>query len=393
MSRSRPAPIAIPARAPSRAFTVALLLALAGLGVSGWLIRLHGEAHAGKVSFCNISETINCDKVATSDYSVVAGLPVAVWGALGYLAAAALALLGRSPRRPHPAFPAGLLLLLGAVATAVALRLAYVSEVLIGAWCLFCIAAWTISGALLATGVAATRRVGWRRAIADDLSALVASPRATVAAAGTGLLAVALLVSYYPHYWDHARAAEPPTGPSGPSGSSARPVGTRPGSAGAILFSDYECPYCAIAHAELRATLAARPDIVVTRRNFPLDASCNPVLKGRPMHQHACELARAAICAEAQGKFAEMDDALYENQKLHAPLDDVARGLGLDLGRLHACMDSTETSARVAGDIAAGIGAGLKATPTYVIDGALYSPRLPLELFAPAPNPASAKAP
>jgi protein-disulfide isomerase len=277
----------------------------------------------------------------------------------------------------------------GLAATAAALRLAYVSEVLIGAWCLFCIAAWTISGGLLVCGVVATRRTGWRAAIAADLSALLATPRASVAAAGAGLLTLALLVSFYPHYWDHARAAEPPAGASGPSGPA---VGTRPGAAGAIVFSDYECPYCAIAHAELKATLTARPDIVVQKRHFPLDAACNPVLKGRPMHQHACEYARAAVCAEAQGRFDAMDDGLFGNQQARAPLDEVARGAGLDLGTLHACMDSSETQARVAGDIAAGVAVGLKATPTYVVGGQLYPARFPLELFAPPADAAASTA-
>jgi len=382
MSRSRPAPAETTASAPRRAFLVALLLSLAGLGVSLWLVRLHGDAHAGKISFCNISETVNCDKVATSPYSVVAGLPVAVWGALGYTAAAALSLIGLSSRRGHPGFPAGLLLLFGAAATGAAVRLAYVSEVLIGAWCLFCIAAWTISAALLVTALVACRRAGLLASVRADLAALRASPLVTVASGGAGLLAVALLLLFYPRYWDHARAAEPAAA-SGPAGQSGPRPGTRPGAAGAIVFSDYECPYCAIAHQELKAILATRPDIVVTRRNFPLDDTCNPMLK-RPMHQQACELARAAICADAQGRFTELDDALYENQKTRRPLDEVAKAAGLDLGKLHACMGSAETQARLAGDIAAGIAAGLKATPTYVIDGTLYAGKLPLELFVPA---------
>jgi uncharacterized membrane protein len=107
---------------------------VAGLVVALVLVRLHGEAHAGMTSFCAVSETVNCDKVALSPYSVVLRLPVAVWGAIGYalmLTLTAWALFGP---RPHPRWPVGLLWLTALVAVVAAVALAYVSKVLIGAW-------------------------------------------------------------------------------------------------------------------------------------------------------------------------------------------------------------------------------------------------------------------
>jgi protein-disulfide isomerase len=148
----------------------------------------------------------------------------------------------------------------------------------------------------------------------------------------------------------------------------------------AVLFSDYECPFCALAHDELRETLRKRPDIQVVRRNFPLDRACNPLLK-RPMHQRACELARAAICAEEQGQFEAMDDALYASQKAPATVEELAGRLKLDTAKFRACLGAPATEARLAADIEAGLKAKLRSTPTYVVDGTLHEGKLPVERF------------
>ncbi|HTP49073.1 MAG TPA: vitamin K epoxide reductase family protein, partial [Anaeromyxobacteraceae bacterium] len=86
-----PRPTAPAPLSPRRALWAALALALAGLACALYLARLHQQAHAGIASFCAINETFNCDRVATSRYSVLLGLPVAVWGVFAFGAASALA--------------------------------------------------------------------------------------------------------------------------------------------------------------------------------------------------------------------------------------------------------------------------------------------------------------
>ena len=102
-----------PAVTPRLVLAAALLLSAAGLVVSLVLVRLHSQAHAGIASFCAISETMNCDKVAMSPFSVVLRLPVAVWGAIGYGLAFTLSAWGLGSKRLHPRWPAGLLLVVG----------------------------------------------------------------------------------------------------------------------------------------------------------------------------------------------------------------------------------------------------------------------------------------
>jgi uncharacterized membrane protein/predicted DsbA family dithiol-disulfide isomerase len=359
--------------APRTALAVALALGIAGLFLSIVLTRLHASAHAGETSFCSISETVNCDRVATSRFSVVLGLPVSVWGAVGFGLAAALAASGLLRRRPHSTWPAGLLFVLGAFSAAVSVALALVSELAIGAWCLLCAGAWVVSFLLLASARRACRPQGVAGAVRADLAVLRAAPLRSAALAVALLGGIGVAAAAYPRYWDR-----PPAAPR-PAAGSAAASATGP----VIEYSDYECPFCARAHEQERAVLASRPGLVIVRRHFPLDPSCNPAVK-RAIHPSACALARAAICAEAQGQSARMDDALFRDQGKGTPPAEIARALGLDVDRFSACLSSPETARRLSEDVAAGIRDGVRAIPTYLVDGTAHVGTLPPGLAAPA---------
>jgi len=386
MTRTSRAPRAPSPQPPRRAHQVALGASLAGLGAAAYLVHVHGQAHAGVASFCNINDTFNCDKVATSPYSVVLGVPVAVWGVLAYGAASLLAGWGLSTRRLHATWPSGLLFLLGLGAVAGSGALALVSELIIGAWCLFCMVSWSAAAVLLASAWVAVKGPGAGAAVGADLAALSARPAATGGVLVAGLALVGGLMAAYPRYWDHAR---PPPRPVDPVAAPTTPIQLRDPAEGAVLFSDYECPFCSNAHQELKVALAARPDIRVVKRHFPLDQSCNAAVK-RVIHPDACRLARAAICAEAQGRFEEMDDLLYGNQQARRPVEALAAQLGLDLPRFQACLGSAETERRLQDDIAEAVRSRVKATPTYFVGGVEFSGHLPVEIFrkpgAPIPS-------
>src|SRR2546430_1125877 len=81
-----------------------------------------------------------------------------------------------------------------------------------------------------------------------------------------------------------------------------------PADAGVTLveYGDYECPYCGAAYPiikEVQTRMGERLRFVF--RNFPIATS----------HPHAEHAAEAAEAAAAQGRFWEMHDLLYENQK------------------------------------------------------------------------------
>jgi protein-disulfide isomerase len=357
------------------ALAAAAAAAAAGLVIALVLVRQHALAHAGVASSCAISEYVDCDRVATSRFSVVLGLPVAAWGALGYGLALLLSLAGLRSGRRREGWPAGLLLLVSAAAAAASLALAAVSELAIGALCLYCAASWVVSFALLFAAWRACRPEGPLAAVRGDLSVLRARPLLAAGLLVAAVALVAIAVAAYPRYWE--RRAPPPeaAGPAAPSPATQGPLVV-------VEFSDYQCPFCAKAHDETKALLAGRTDVTLVKRHFPLDSECNPAVK-RPIHPEACELARAAICAEEQGRLHAMDDALFRNQAARRPLGEVAAAVGLDPELLRRCLAAPSTDARLRSDIEAAIRAGLDATPTYLVQGRRYVGTLPAEILPP----------
>ena len=68
-------------------YWVAVALAVAGILDSIYLSISHYRIYTdiGYESFCAISRAINCDTVSQSPYAIFLGLPVPVWGVLGYV--------------------------------------------------------------------------------------------------------------------------------------------------------------------------------------------------------------------------------------------------------------------------------------------------------------------
>lgn len=60
-----------------------------------------------------------------------------------------------------------------------------------------------------------------------------------------------------------------------------------------VEFLDFQCPYCTAEAATVDSVLTANPDLAIGVRQLPL-----------PIHPAAEGAARAAVCAEAQGRFA-----------------------------------------------------------------------------------------
>lgn len=128
-----------------------------------------------------------------------------------------------------------------------------------------------------------------------------------------------------------------------------------------VEFSDYECPFCAKAAASVEEARALFPDHVrVVMRDFPLD-----------FHPNAVPAAIAARCAGAQGKYYEMHDKLFANQKQLDPatFKAHAQALGLDLGAFDACFADPQQLAAVAADHKAGAAVGVEGTPAFFVNG------------------------
>lgn len=142
-----------------------------------------------------------------------------------------------------------------------------------------------------------------------------------------------------------------------------------------VEFSDFQCPYCVKAVDELHAVMQAYPQQVkLIFKEFPLD-----------QHSQAALAADAAIAAHHQGKFWQMHDALFANRNriTRASVQGLAAGMGLDVKRFMAELDSPATRKEVDKDIDDGQRAGVEGTPTIFIDGQRYNGSLALSAIKP----------
>lgn len=85
------------------------------------------------------------------------------------------------------------------------------------------------------------------------------------------------------------------------------------------------------------------------------------------IHPLAFKASEATHCAEDQGKFWEMHDRLFENQKALEPWSGHAEALGLDVAAFDACMSSDKYADAVKRDMAEARKAGATGTPSFVL--------------------------
>jgi len=131
-----------------------------------------------------------------------------------------------------------------------------------------------------------------------------------------------------------------------------------------VEFADFECPFCQrIAPLLDEVWEKRKTELRVVYKFMPL-----------PMHPHGELAARAAIAAQAQGKFWEMSHQLFANgQHLESnDIDGYAKAIGLDPARFRDDMQSPATQARIDADRKLADELSVKATPTLFVDGRQY---------------------
>lgn len=131
-------------------------------------------------------------------------------------------------------------------------------------------------------------------------------------------------------------------------------------------FSDFECPYCSRA-AETLSKLKdkyANDKVGFAFRHFPL-----------PMHPNAQPAAEYSQCAQAQGKFWPMHDAIFAAQRELSTekLKELATQAGLDAAALEACLAAGEAGKQVAADMTKGREVGVEGTPSFYLNGQAFT--------------------
>ena len=130
-----------------------------------------------------------------------------------------------------------------------------------------------------------------------------------------------------------------------------------------IEFSDFQCPFCERFYREtlplIEKEYIQTGKVRMVYRDFPMEN----------IHPHAQKAAEAAQCAGEQGKYWEMHDAIFQNQKAIGVenLKKHAKGLGLAADRFNQCLDSSKYAEEVKKDLMDGQAAGVEGTPSFFI--------------------------
>lgn len=133
-----------------------------------------------------------------------------------------------------------------------------------------------------------------------------------------------------------------------------------------VQYGDYECPYTRLStHVVQGIQSQLGEHLRFVFRNFPLI----------DIHPHALHAALAAEAAAAQDMFWAMHDALFHHQHAleDADLEQVAATVGLQIPEYKRAMAERSGIARIEADVAGGERSGVKGTPTFFINGVLYS--------------------
>lgn len=136
--------------------------------------------------------------------------------------------------------------------------------------------------------------------------------------------------------------------------------GGDPGAATLLVFGDYQCPYTRMADRSIRRLRDEYGALRVSFRHLPLT----------DIHPRALAAAVVAEAAAAQGRFWEMHDLLFDNQKALAAddLHGYAAELAVDLD----AADTDSITTRLEADYRSAIESGVRGTPTLFINGELY---------------------
>ena len=400
-------------RAPgARALVALILLGVANLAWAIFLWRELWVARAGGEVFCLLGRPASCaalwDSPVAASVRDLSGLPVAAWGVVWGALALGLPLL---------LWLRGSTLVLGAAVATAAAGVGAVfglagASALSGQLCPNCVVSYAGVGAWAALVLAGTRGLPKRTllqgsALAAVLAALGwavallpaahtplsgSAARAAVlarvgAAAGPLDLRLAAFVDGlgFAERRELGRAlvafndAEllEPRAPRALLGAAAAPVRL-------TEFTDTLCGHCAGFHELVDQLRKALPDaFALEERQFPLDLRCNPNAGSRDdPGEVRCRAALARICMEDSTSASDFTGELYAHQSSLTAGGVVALGARFQpRERLLACMDSRETSAKLADDIDWAMQHDIRGTPLLLVNGRRAAP-VPVFLYA-----------
>lgn len=354
-------------------------------------------------SACNFNETLNCDKLNTSQWGKIAGIPITVFAIPTYLALGVLTWLATlGGARGRTAIDAVVYAAVGAVAYGAFLL--GVMIVIEHVYCLFCMTMDVGAVATLVLALMGRKRMG-------DQDSQRVWGAILMPAVGAGLIGLAISFGWFSSMRSSGeeemravaskeaaeteKAVKALTDKGGnalvATGKARKiagnlyevPVDANDASYGppdaevvVVEYADFACGYCkklTYSLGQMKKRYEGKVRWVF--KHFPMNPQCNSNIKNT-RHKNACESAEAAECARKQDKFWPMHDLMFKNQhKLGlSDLPYYASQAGLDVAEFNSCMKARGGRAEVLKDIAEGNPGALEltGTPRTFVNGQLF---------------------
>lgn len=147
-----------------------------------------------------------------------------------------------------------------------------------------------------------------------------------------------------------------------------------------VEYSDFQCPYCARAHATLKDQVLKEygDKVRVVYKNFPLS-----------FHKWAESAAIAGECAfdQDEAAFWVLYNYFFENQQQITPenveekASEALKTTSVKMDQWKDCFENQKTADRVRADMAEGQSVGVTGTPAFMINGRFLSGAQPFPKF------------
>lgn len=360
------------------------VLALIGLITTIKLAVIYYEANFNPYalsSFCSVNEFIDCDGVAKTTESQFLGVPLALWGLLLYAFIFLMLFVDKLKNVKFLKFlevfknPLDYIASLGLISFTISIILLFISLFEIKKLCILCAATYIIDLciALIATNFKEGGFIkSFKQSFVDFFDAVKVKGYliafiAVMLLAGAGLAYTRISYVLAPQVKNASKFNEFVKAKHNKYKVSGNLLGDKDAKLTMYVYSDYRCPICRAHNIMIHKLAKELKGVQIVHRNLPLDMECNGYLT-QPFHVGSCMEARYAMAAVKQGKFWDMNTALFDEQpKTELDVIKLAAKLKLDVYKLEEDANSIEIANKLRDEIKEANSRGINGTPATLI--------------------------
>ncbi len=375
-------------------FTIILILILIGIVLCADLAYIFYKTNFlenATKSFCTVSELIDCDGVAKTQYSVSFGVPNALWGLFVYCILLFLMFVDKIQEKfPNTIFdvfknPKSYIGTLALLQFLLSMILAGISIYVIHKICALCFCTYFVDLFIAITALAGTFVEDIKNTIVDFIDGAkkyFALFMICLIGFITTLYYLDKTMIFSPKLKKERTQKEFFEAKTNKYAIKGNLLGKEGAPVTIKVYTDMNCPYCKVVNIMLHK-LVREEDIKVEEINYPLDISCNKRIGGTlGGHETSCLYAKYALAGKKQEKFWGVANVLYYKnpQTPEQIIEELSKAnLKLDFDKLKSDANSPEIEKELLSDIEKTFSKSIEGTPALEINDTLYVGYMPYD--------------